>query len=195
MNRMAAPLGWVIRPKLVLVGSKFGSLPMLAVEQVLRVDAQVDALSPGQVDAPAQAGVEHHQREAAYLVHTEREHTLLEVGRCPVRILLEAGVRVEPAIERRVVELDVVMFTVEEEVAPVQQPGGLPLERARELPVAEDRREHAAVIQERPAVAERQFPDAAGRDSVRTGVVALLPQGRLALVVVDADELGCFVYA
>ena len=53
-------------------------------------------------------------------------------------IALEAGVGVQPAIECRIVERDVVGVTVEEDVAgPFQQLAGLPLERAADLPVAE----------------------------------------------------------
>ena len=103
-----------------------------------------------------------------HAVDPERERALLERGRNLGRILLEAGVGVEPAVSGRIVELDVIDVAVKEDIAgPLEQRARLPLVRPADLPVAQDRGEHATVIQERLGAAERELDDEVGGDAVR----------------------------
>src|SRR5687767_522179 len=91
-----------------------------------------------------------------HAVDAEWERALLKVRRHPSGIFLEACVGVEPAIGCRIVELDVVEVPVEKDIArPLEQRAGLPLVGPADLPAAQDRCEHTALVQERLRGAER----------------------------------------
>ena len=125
------------------------------------------------------------RREA---VDPQREEPLLKVCRHARRAPLEARVDVEPLIERRIVERDVVDIAIEEHVAELQQRARLPFERLARLPSAENLAPEAAVVEERPAPAERQLPDAVERDPMRPGVLARNPLRRRGVILVDDVE-------
>ena len=131
--------------------------------------------------------VREGQRHAAHAVDAEREGALLEGRGRLRRIALEPGIDVEPAIARRVVDVDVVEVAGEEDVliAPVEERARLELPGAGELPVARERGRHTAVGQPALAAAERQLVARRAGETPRARVVAALPERRLALVLFD----------
>ena len=174
--------------------------PLHGVEQVLDVHADLELPPAAEVEVAHDVRVHQEHRGPAHAVDAEREAALLERRRLPAGVALEAGVDVEPGLgqvdravalqgDLRVVLGDAVQVAVEEQVAPVEQRTGLVLERAAGLPSAEELRGHAAVVQERLGLAERQLVDRAAAETPRPGVLAGLPQRRLAVVGFDRPVL------
>src|SRR5688572_25052881 len=149
------------------------------IHEVEDIDPEVERLATGQPHRSHEVHVHLQEVRPSDAIDSEREDALLEVGRYLCRIAFEPGVDVEPAIERRVVDGDVVEIAVEKQVAPREERSGLIFERAADLPAAEDRGNNAGVP-ERPARADRNLGQAAGSDAVRAAVGVRLPQRRLA---------------
>src|SRR6188768_1063771 len=105
------------------------SEPLLAVEDVLRVEPGLPGASTAGAETAQDRQVRERQRHAAHPVDAEREGALLEGRGSLRRIPLEPRVDVEPAIARRVLDVDVVEIAVEEDVlaAPVEQRARLEL--------------------------------------------------------------------
>ena len=148
---------------------------LLAVQHVRRVQANLKVRSPHQRERARDAAVQQQRLIAAKAIDAQREEPLLKVCRHARRAALEARVGVEPFIERRILERDVVDVAVVENVAELQQRSRLPFERLARLPSAQDLAPEAAVVEERPAAAERQLPDAVERDAMRPRVLARDP--------------------
>src|SRR5688500_6894205 len=78
-------------------GVQIRVLPLLTIEQVLAVDPDLQGAAAAEVEAALDRQVGGRERHAADAVDTKRERPLLEGGRRPRRVLLEARVRVEPS--------------------------------------------------------------------------------------------------
>src|SRR5688500_2496053 len=121
-----------------------------------------------------------------HAVDPEWERALLKRGRHFGRITFKAGVDVEPALNRRIVDLDVLEVTVEENIrigGPLEQRARLPFVRSANLPTAEHRGEHAALVQKRLGVSKGQLDDEVGRDAMWPSVLTCLPDRRLTFVL------------
>src|SRR4051812_16195535 len=169
--------------------------PLLAIEDVLRVDAHLHGPRAAGAEAALGRQVGKRQRHAAHAVDAEREGALLERRRRLGRVALEPGVDVEPALARGVVDVDVVEVAAKENILgpPVEERAGLELPRAGDLPVARQRRGDTTVGQHRLALAEGQLVARSPGEPPGARVVAALPERRLPLVLfhgaVDSDRV------
>ena len=140
-------------------------------------------------ERPHEVQVQHLEVRPANALDTEGKLALLEVGRRLGGILLEPGVGVEPAIERRVVDGDVVQVAIEEDVAPTSRPPGWYSNVPPVCHPPTSGRPQPPLFEEWLAAAERQLRHPVRAEAMRPAVRVRLPQVRRPIELVDRFQI------